>query len=220
MKIIDLAVMGVMLYFAVRGGGRGFWLTTARIFGVFAALFATWTLHPALKAWLRGEPELINGFQEKLLSPFIQTISPKETQGVIAQLADVLNRSDLPGLIKNMLLTSGDPSKGVMVTLNETTLSLLSFALLLAGSMLIIQMGALILDKLFKLPGLSLLNRCAGMCLGAAEGIVMIWVTLAVLTPWIAFRPHGALAGAIRTGQLSSWLYQHNHLLALIDLKF
>lgn len=217
---MDLALIGVILFFAFRGGNRGFWLTTARMFGVVAALVMTWTLHPALKSWLRGEPKLVTGFQQKLLGPFLETVSPKDAQGVLAQLADVLNSSELPRLVKKMLLTSGDPSAGVMVTLNETTLSFLSFAALLVVSILVIQTGSFILDRLFKLPGLSLLNRLAGAALGMSEGIVMIWVALTVLTPWIGFRPEGALAAAIRNSQLTAWLYQHNYLLMLIDLKF
>lgn len=220
MKIIDLVVIGAMVFFAARGSARGFWLSTARMFGVAAALFMTWTLHPVLKSWLRGEPQLLTGFQEKVLGPFLATAALKETQGAISQLAEVLNRSELPGLIKKMLLTSGDPSTGAMVTLNETTLSLISFATLLMVSMLIIQTGFLILDRLFKLPGLSLVNRLAGMLLGLSEGIILVWVTLTVLTPWIAFKPEGALSGAIRSNQLTGWFYQHNVLLALIDLKF
>ena len=220
MKIVDLIVIAVIVLCALRGGRRGFWLTAARLFGVIAAVAATWTLHPALKAWLRGEPQLVTGFQKKMLGPFLETVSPEGTLNALAKLADVLNRSELPIFIKRILLTQGEPVAGVLVTLNETALSLMSFILLLVGSVIMIQVASLLLDRLFKLPGLGLLNRGVGVCIGCTEGIVMVWVILAVLTPWIAFRPDGILAGSIRASQLTAWLYQHNFLLSLIDFKF
>lgn len=217
MKMIDLIAVALILLCAVRGGYRGFWLTMARIFGVLAAALISWSLHPTLKAWLRNEPELITGFQKKLLGPFLEALPADSAQGLLLKLADVLNSSEFPVFIKHMILASEPSPEGTLVTLNETTLSLLSFIILLAGTILIIQVGTLLLDRVFKLPGLGLLNRSVGTALGMLEGIGLVWIALAVLTPWIAFRPEGLLAKAIRDSQVTGWLYQHNYLLGLID---
>ncbi len=220
MKIMDIIILALVLFCAVRGGARGFWLTAARLFGILAAAAGAWFLHPALKAWLRNEPGLITGFQKTLLGPFLNHVSPEGTQSVLVRLADVLNQSKLPGFIKKILLTSGDSPNGILVTLNETTLSLLSFIALLVGMILVIQVMSLVLDRFFKLPGLSLLNRGLGTVLGGAEGIFLTGVILAILTPWIAFRPEGFLAKSVAGSPVAGWLYQHNYLLTLIDFTF
>lgn len=220
MKIIDILIVATVLFCAFRGGRRGLWLTLARLFGVFGAAAIAWFLHPAVKAWLKDEPQLMTGLQKSLVGPFMASVSPQGTQGVLVKLAEVLNQSQLPGFIKKMLLTSGDAPAGVLVTLNETTLSLVSFVALLLAAMVIIQGAVLILDRFFKLPVLSLLNRSTGMVLGFSEGVFLLWMTLAVLTPIIAFRPDGMLAKVIRTSRLADWLYQNNLLLTLIDFTF
>lgn len=216
MNIIDAVVLSLILFSSFRGGSRGLWLTLARLFGVLAAAAFSWYMHPAFKAWLRDEPGLVTGLQKTLLGPFLETVSPDGAQDALTKLVDVLNSSELPRFIKNMLLTS-ETSPGVMVTLNETTLSLLSFIALLLVTYLVIQVAALILDRFFKLPGLSLLNRAAGVALGAAEGVFLVWIALSVMTPWIAFRPDAYLAGAVRSNGLTGWLYEHNFLLSLVD---
>lgn len=215
--MIDIIVIAIIAFCAFRGTRRGFWLTLARLFGVFAATAAAWLLHPALKSWLKNEPALVTGLQKALIGPFMDSVSPTGAQEMLIKLADVLNRSELPTFIKKLLLTSGDPSLGALVTLNEATLSFISFIALLLGITLIIQGAALVLDRFFKLPGLSFLNRSAGALMGASEGVFLIWIALTVLTPVIAFRPNGFLAVAILGSQLTAWLYQHNYLLTLID---
>lgn len=217
MKIIDIMILAGVALCVFRGGNRGFWLTLARLFGAFAATALAWFLHPALKAWIRNEPNLVTGFQKALIGPFMASVSPEGAQGVLVKLADVLNRSALPGFMKKMLLTSGDPSAGSLVALNEVTLTLVSFITLLVVLTVVIQTAALILDRFFKLPVLNLLNRLSGMIIGFTEGIFLVWVILALLTPVIAFRPNGMLAEAIRGSQMADWLYQHNLLLTLID---
>lgn len=217
MKIIDSVILGIILLCSGRGGYYGFWLTGARLLGTLMAAGASWFLQPALKAWLKEEPQLITGFQKSLLGPFLEEVSPEGAQGVLLKLADVLDHSNLPGFIKKMLIQSGNPSEGVMASINETTLTLISYIVLLLGTILIIQILAVILDRFFKLTGLSFLNRAGGVVAGASEGLFLTWVLLSVLTPWISFRPEGFMAEAVRGGSVSNWLYQHNYLLTIID---
>lgn len=217
MKIIDISVTALIVLCAFRGTRRGLWLTLARLFGVFAAAGTAWLLHPAFKSWLKDEPVIATELQKALLGPFIESVSPTGAQEVLIKLADALHRSELPLIIKKMLLSGGDPTTGALVTLNETVFSFISFITLLLGITLIVQAAALILDRFSKLPGLSFLNRAAGAALGAAEGVLLVWIALTALTPVIAFRPKGFLAGLILDSQLTAWLYQNNFLLKLID---
>lgn len=217
MKIIDIVLLVCVGLCALRGGSRGFWLTALRLFGVLGAVALAWTLHPALKAWLSGDGGQLNSLADSLLGPFVATLQQQNPQGALLQLADILNRSQLPEFVKGMLLDTAVPGSAGLVTLNGTALSLMSFIALLLIATVAIQGAALFLDKFFKLPGLNLLNRSVGLMLGALEGVLLIWVVLAVLTPWVAFRPQGAAAELLAGGEFSSWLYQHNYLLSLID---
>ncbi len=213
----DIVLIGFILLCGIRGGSRGFWLTVLRIFGFAGAVFLTWTLHPAVKAWLGGEEGKLDGLRDSLLGPFIDSLPAEGPQGALLQLADVLGRSGLPDFLKGMLLRSAAPGSGGIVALNDTALSLLSFIGLLLAATLAIQGAALLLDRFFRLPGLNLLNRTVGMALGAGEGLLLVWVLLAVLTPWVAFRPEGGAAALVGSGELTAWLYQHNYLLKLIN---
>lgn len=217
--MIDIVLIGFILLCGVRGGSRGFWLTLLRIFGFAGAVFLTWTLHPAVKAWLGGEEGQLNGLRDSILGPFIDSLPAAGPQGALLQLADILSRSQLPEFLKGLLLGTAAPGSAGVAVLNDTALSLLSFIGLLLAATLAIQGAALLLDRFFRLPGLNLLNRAVGMVLGAGEGLLMVWVLLAVLTPWVAFRPEGSAAVLVGSGELSEWLYQHNILLKLINFK-
>ncbi|MCL6636789.1 MAG: CvpA family protein [Alicyclobacillus sp.] len=52
----------------------------------------------------------------------------------------------------------------------------LSFLAVFALSFFVLRYCASLLDTLFSLPGLSLLNRAAGLCVGAALAVVLVYV--------------------------------------------
>lgn len=219
MNITDILVVAIIGLCAARGASRGFWLTALRLAGGLGAVAFTWVAQPGFKMWLTGEGKPLEAFQQSMLEPLLSAVPSEFPQEKLLQLANLLDRSEIPGFLKKMMLTTVDTTSGSMVSISDAAMTLICYVVLLLISTVVIQGVGLFIDSVFKLPGLSILNRGVGTVVGVTEGVILVWVLMALLTPWVAFRPDGVISQAVGASTIGSWMFHNNVLLALIKFK-
>lgn len=80
---------------------------------------------------------------------------------------------------------------------------------------IIVQVIAFILDSVFSLPILSTINRFAGFFLGAGNGIIILYIALAIIGIFF----YDEFAPYIRGSVITREMYYNNILLELITFK-
>ena len=73
-----------------------------------------------------------------------------------------------------------------------------------------------LLDGIFSLPVLSLINRTGGAVLGAVQGIFVVWIIFLIITLFWDSAWAKEAAMMIKENKITSILYENNILLYLL----
>ena len=186
--IFDLLIVLIVLISTLLGRHRGFILTLCGFLAIFVALVGS-----AVLTNLLAEPisHLALPYVENALTSAIQSaagdaaISAEAAIAITAeQIVSVMGEYDLlKGLAAGVAqaVEQGavdmtlDAAHAVAVFLAEQLTRLIMFPLFFLLIMLVWTILSRILDLAFHLPGLSFLNRTAGLLLGFARGVLLAY---------------------------------------------
>ena len=147
---------------------------------------------------------------------------------------------ELPSIIRNMLAKiepeSGAADEGGAQTdqelpadgsfleatgLNESIaaylagaiVNLIAFVAVFLILTLVLRFTLFTFDFIANLPVLRGVNKTAGLVLGAAEGLLVIWIGFLLLTVFAGTQTGQTFFGMIGRSSFLTWLYNHNYLL-------
>ncbi len=95
-------------------------------------------------------------------------------------------------------------------------LNILTFVVTLAAVNLVLRMTVLTLDNLAKLPVLNSINKAFGMVLGAAQGLLVVWVAFLVITAFGNTDAGRKLLEMIHESPILDFLYNINIFLKIM----
>ena len=95
-------------------------------------------------------------------------------------------------------------------------LNILTFVVTLAVVNLVLRMTVLTLDNLAKLPVLNSINKAFGMVLGAAQGLLVVWVAFLVITAFGNTDAGRKLLEMIHESPILDFLYNINIFLKIM----
>ena len=149
-----------------------------------------------------------------MVSPFLQVFL-KESTGLYSFLQNRIEGSDMELLDAFRILGMENVVSGYLA---DEILHWAAFlvALLLAG--VLIRGIIFSLGIVSHLPVLHGLNKTAGLVLGFAEGVVLVWVFFLVITVCASTSVGGQLLKMTAQSSILSWLYRNNLLLNWPDL--
>ena len=149
-----------------------------------------------------------------MVSPYLHTFL-KESTGLYHFLQNRIEGSDIELLDALRVLGMENAVSGYLA---DEILRWAAFliALLLAG---VLIRGILFsLGIVSHLPILHGLNKTAGLVLGFAEGVVLVWIFFLVITVCASTRAGGQLLKMTAQSSILSWLYRNNLLLNWLGL--
>lgn len=149
-----------------------------------------------------------------VVSPYLHTFL-KESTGLYHFLQNRIEGSDIELLDALRVLGMENAVSGYLA---DEILRWAAFliALLLAG---VLIRGILFsLGIVSHLPILHGLNKTAGLVLGFAEGVVLVWIFFLVITVCASTRAGGQLLKMTAQSSILSWLYRNNLLLNWLGL--
>ena len=222
--ILDAIVLAVIRGCAAAAWRKGFIRAAFGFLPMLAALLGTKFVSPYVSKFLRGTPmfgslsESISGSMglERLVSE-----SAMQTQ------AEIIEGMKLPSFLKEALLENNNPviyqlldveklQDYIAGYLANTCINILSviFAFLLIYIGVTVVLNALHLFS--KLPVLSFFNHFMGFLVGAAKGLLFVWLGMAVMTFFQCRADLGNVFAAMEATFVTKILYENNILQELI----
>ena len=149
-----------------------------------------------------------------VVSPYLHVFL-KESTGLYGFLQNSIEGSDMELLDALRVLGMENAVSGYLA---DEILRWAAFliALLLAG--VLIRGIVFSLGIVSHLPILHGLNKTAGLLLGFAEGVVLVWIFFVVITVCASASAGGQLLKMTAQSSILSWLYRNNLLLNWLSL--
>ena len=149
-----------------------------------------------------------------VVSPYLHVFL-KESTGLYGFLQNSIEGSDMELLDALRVLGMENAVSGYLA---DEILRWAAFliALLLAG--VLIRGIVFSLGIVSHLPILHGLNKTAGLLLGFAEGVVLVWIFFVVITVCASTSVGGQLLKMTAQSSILSWLYRNNRLLNWLSL--
>lgn len=229
MNWLSVLILAVPVLCVFNGIQRGMVRTAFSVLTVAAALILGSILTPFIGSFLRNEVPIYHIIQEKCQKSITETVEMKlEQQADQEEQNRFIEELPLPDGVKKVLIKNNN-AEGYNRLLAESFGEYLSHSIakiivgaiswMLAFIVISILMNLLcgVLDSIFSLPVLSLVNRAGGAALGVIQGIFIIWLLYLVITLfWDASWAQDAME-MIMENSITGYLYQHNILLEILS---
>lgn len=176
--IIDISIAAVIALFAVLGAVRGLMKSLAGLAATAASIFFAYVLSGR---WASGVMQLMFPSIRESVSGSIDFSSMSVTLPVVGEVG--LDRLGID--TAELTEAAADKITAAAAALMTPLVRVILFLVLLILFFVAAKIVLFLLDKLFKLPVLSAVNRTLGALFGFAEGLALV---LAVIT---AFRTLG-----------------------------
>lgn len=224
--VLILAIPVVCLFNGIQ---RGMVRAAFSIFSVIVTLMLGGILTPFVSGFLKDKIPVYDIIQEKCEESLTKTLETELNQQTNREEQNLfISELPLPGELKEALIRNNNvegynrmlaESFGEYLSHSIARLTIGIISLILTFIIINIVMMFLcgILDGIFSLPVLSLINRAGGALLGVVQGIFIIWIIYLVITlfwdtPWAK-----EATRMIGQNDITEYLYQNNILLKLLS---
>lgn len=203
----DLIVVLFVLLLLLLGFRKGLLAMVYRFASFFVSLVIAWLLYPRAA-------DLLSAFGlEQWIADLVRAnyVEPSLEQTT----ADI---SDLPAYLQSMV-QSGQIGLTDAATAQVTHLimNIAAFVLVLILVRLVVWVIGQLLHVVSKLPVIGCLNRIGGAALGAAEGILLVYIVLALLFAAAPLRSSQQVEQYIEQSVLTKAMYENNPLVQLVS---
>ena len=195
--IIDISIAAVIVLFAVLGAVRGLIKSLAGLASTLAAVFFAYVLSGK---WAEGAMGLMFPSIRESIAGSIDFSAMSVTLPVVGEIGLEKLGIDTAGLTESAADKITEIAVGLMTPLMRVVLFLALLIVFVVAAKIVL----FLLDKLFKLPVLSAVNRSLGAAFGFVEGLVLVLAVIAAFkTLGIGFFADNA-PGSILLGPLMS----------------
>ena len=231
--IVDIVLYALILIFGIIGLSKGFIKSLMGLITVLVAFFLTTQLvAPATGLLTDLLPDgFMAGIEDKIVA-FVEGKVPSSanipTGGYTEEaIVTMLGELGLPGFINNMIaptlveyfadVTTVSASHAIatylITLLQNVVVGFVVFILVL----IVLHMLGFLFGKMFKFPGLNVVNRLLGLAFGVLKGVVIIWAVLYV----VSLLPFSeTITNLVANAPFATWLIENNPIGALIAGTF
>ena len=213
---LDLIVLLLLAGGILLGYHKGFMKTIYQLFSWVAAIFLTQLLYPYMVQILKASP--------------VYTSIAKTLKGVLSipdlngDAVKTISSLKIPEVLKLKLIENNNYEVYRILgaeTLNEYINAYLTNMVINALGILVtfiivfllIKIAAILLEIADHLPVIRQLNHTLGVIIGAANGVLYVWIFCLLITLSGAITKLSFLYPAISSSLLTHWFYNHNILL-------
>lgn len=220
--MLDVIIIGVMLLLIYAGYKRGLIHTAYSLVSFGLALILATLMYPGVAGFLRGTMIFTS-----LTDYFMRNMGLDEI--LYTQSLDFINALPLPALLRNTLLLHYQDTPDAIATLNVATveeyvaaffagIAINIIAILVVFLIVWIILGVLskVLDIVGRLPIIRHFNKGGGIILGAIQGLIVVWVGLAVLSLFFLDPTRTDLVDMLNQSLLADIFYQYNPIMSML----
>lgn len=225
----DVTIVGIIAGFAIIGLLSGFIISVYRIASYFIAIYISIKYYPAVAKLFKKLPiyeNLRTSITNNLKDiPALSTVQPVEgdmSTQIDNTMGAVTDNLNLPGFLKGPLLEQmPDLSKmvdfssiieGIGGSVTELIVNIVSLILLFIVVRLALMIIKHILKGIAKLPVFKQLDKIGGFAFGAVEGLLMVYVILAVLMLFQTTPVFSSVFDTINSSVVAKFFYQNNFI--------
>jgi len=227
-NILDLIVAAILVVCIFVGWKKGFVITVFNFFSLLITLFLTNMLYPAVSVFLRGT-ELFTVIKTNVADALqLDAFAENLTR---AAEAEAINALALPEFIKTAMLENNNPQAHAALAVSGfeeyvsgflagLVLNALAMLLVFAAVFALMKVIAVVLKILTKLPVIHSLNKLLGVAVGALQGVLFVWLALAVIVGLFAASAVFPVGEWLPTSIWAKWFYENNLVLKLLVQVF
>lgn len=226
-----LIVVLLYLIFSIgRGYRKGLVKMIVSVVALFIAILLSKMIAPKVENYLRQETTVYEQIQTKTEEYVEDLLEEKLRKGVfsVSDQAYAIEELPLPKYIRAALTKNNvdrvyqalgvnafeDYVSGV---LTEVTVRAIAFVIGFVVAWIGVFLVANLVEGVFKLPGLSWMNRMGGAAVGGIKAVIILWVLCLVVTAAAGTVIGQQILGMIRESQVLSAIYNHNYLMKWVS---
>lgn len=221
----DLAVVAIILGFAVLGFINGFIMSIFRVASYFLSIFLSVKLYPFVGAFLKETP-VFTGIKDSIYKELLkqkETLLPKTPSGAKQAAVDsIVENLRLPEFLKGTLIERiPDPSKlvdfnsiinSISTEITKLIIDIISLILIYIIIRITLIFARIVLEGISKLPVFKQINKTAGIMLGATEGVLTVYIAGAFLVLFISAASFKPVYDQIDSSILAKFFFQNNFI--------
>lgn len=224
MNVLTWIILLILAAFTLSGWSRGFVRVFAGMFFFLASTVLVYYATPYISDFIKENTPIYQAVEENCRE-MLKGGEGQENSGL--EQKKFIEGLGLPEALEKQLLGRSDSGssvdravEGVSDYLAEymagLILNILTFVVTLAAVNLVLRMTVLTLDNLAKLPVLNSINKAFGMVLGAAQGLLVVWVAFLVITAFGNTDAGRKLLEMIHESPILDFLYNINIFLKIM----
>ena len=229
-------LIGVLIFLGfhiLNGYRKGFIRIALSMLALIATIVAVAVLSPYVSKFLNENTEVHTRIQKKA-EEFIVEALEGEVDGLVASETEkrenqiqIISKLPLPKALKETLgennnseiynlLGVGSFGEYLSSYLAYMILNAISFAATFVVVGFLIQCLVFMADILSKLPVINELNKLAGIVVGFAKGIIVLWILCLFVTAFVGTEIASSILGMIEDSVLLSFVYNNNYLMMIV----
>lgn len=227
--MLDLGIIGVILFFGIVGYHRGLIKTLMTLLSSVIALILSFIMYPMINALLRLTP--IYTYTNKWVAHRIEGINfgtGVQTQGS----AIIENITWMPSFISEELIKNNNQEVYKLLNVSSITDYISSYLTNIIISLLAVIITWLILKILLvffletangiasHVPIVSNINKVGGGLIGIGKGLLAIWIICLVVPIIITYPIFEGINSYIIESYVGKWLYENNMILMAFNSIF
>ena len=224
MNVLTWIILLILAAFTLSGWSKGFVRVFAGMFFFLASTVLVYYATPYISDFIKENTPIYQAVEENCRE-MLKGGEGQENSGL--EQKKFIEGLGLPEALEKQLLGGSDSGssvdravEGVSDYLAEymagLILNILTFVVTLAVVNLVLRMTVLTLDNLAKLPVLNSINKAFGMVLGAAQGMLVVWVAFLVITAFGNTDAGRKLLEMIHESPILDFLYNINIFLKIM----
>lgn len=209
--IVDLIIIAVVLLFIFLGYKKGLTGSLIKLLSfAIAVVVALMFYKPLAKAIIDNTV-----IDDNIHSAIVETLNKNET------VQSEENKKENTNLIQNIednIKKQADQAKNEIIeqTANEATQTVVyagSLLVLFVGARIALMIVSIFVKQVTKLPIIKQVDKTGGIIYGLVEGIVIVYVVLAVISLLSVVISNNVVATAVEDSYIGSLLYNNNIIL-------
>ena len=224
MNVLTWIILLILAAFTLSGWSRGFVRVFAGMFFFLASTVLVYYATPYISDFIKENTPIYQAVEENCRE-MLKGGEGQENSGL--EQKKFIEGLGLPEALEKQLLGGSDSGSSVDRAVEGVSdyladymagliLNILTFVVTLAVVNLVLRMTVLTLDNLAKLPVLNSINKAFGMVLGAAQGLLVVWVAFLVITAFGNTDAGRKLLEMIHESPILDFLYNINIFLKIM----
>lgn len=229
MNWLGIVILGIVILGIFKGFKRGIVRTAVSVCSLIVALILGQMLNPYISQFFIEQTPLYDTIREMCEDSISDTLEMKLNEQIgQAEQEELIQVLPLPEGLKTALLRSNNAegyNRFLARTFGEYLSSSIAHMIVDTISLLIIyalvsvvmKLVGGVLDRIFELPVLSLINRMGGAVFGGIQGIFIVWFVFLIFALFWNTGWSQQAVSMIQENELTKSLYDNNLLIQFLS---